>query len=113
MGDMADFTNERCERELDELYEHCENGFETSQEAYDKGMINELGGDTFTDESFVLPRRSRPCFVTVPLQKKFVPCKYCGFAKLVWKNTDEGWRLAHSDGELHACEERMEATAWE
>ena len=113
MGDMADFANERCENQMNELYEFAEDGFPTNQEAYDKGLIDELGYEQFTDADFGLPS-DRGCFTPVSLKKKskWKPCKYCGFEKLVWKDTGEGWRLAHTDGELHACEERMEATAW-
>jgi hypothetical protein len=113
MGDHADDANDIGMNEVIELYEYEDQGFPKNQDSYDSGLIDELGCENFTDSSFNIPR-GRGSFVSVPLKKKskWKPCKYCGFARLVWKETDEGWRLAHPDGELHACEERMKATAW-
>ena len=111
MGDFADDANDRAMNQVDQLYEHCEDGFPCDQEAYDNGIIDELGCDLYTEKDFAIPRGSR--FVRVKLvKKKWFPCKHCGFKKLVWKDTEKGWRLAHPDGEEHSCDEYLEATAW-
>ncbi len=105
MGDMADFANDACMDDVIQLHEHRDNGFPCNQETYEDGLIDEMGVDTFSDIDFSVPRGSQGCFVPVQTKPKFITCKHCGFTRLKWKETEEGWRLAHPDGELHECQE--------
>lgn len=55
MGDMADMANDCAMDDVIELHEHRDAGFPTNQDAYDRGLINELGGDNFSDADYSIP----------------------------------------------------------
>ena len=83
MGDMADlFLNEVLEHEeAIEAYHHGEMPIE---EAYDKGIVNELGG-----EERGLTIRSRTC-------------RLCNKTGLRWVNVEGKWRLFEGKT-IHKC----------
>ncbi len=84
MGDMADMALEAVEDS--EMARSCWRGGQLSeQEAYDAGIIDELGFE-YCD----------------PPQLK--TCKHCGKSDLKWGKVDAGWRLF--DGEvMHQCKQ--------
>lgn len=89
MGDMADYALEQV-FEFEELQFRYRNGKMFCYEAYDAGIIDELG------------------YEYTPHITKTKTCRHCGAANLVWKHTQRGWRL-HSGNDIHECIQYLEA----
>lgn len=81
MGEMANWVNEMGE--TDE-WDSFVTGHMTIEEACDKGIINELGGE----ECGLVVRK----------------CRYCGKSNLHWAKHNEGWRLFEGN-QPHECKE--------
>ena len=91
MSDMADFAlSETMDAEDDRFSYRM--GEMSDQNAYDLGIIDELGG--YKHPSMFSGTSARQ-----------MRCKYCGAGKLSWLETDRGWRLATLAGDLHSCKE--------
>ena len=93
MGDMADYALEQVMDAEEDRFRFCSGGM-GEQEAYDLGIIDELGYYNHPP-MFAQPTASRSC----------KSCKYCGKTKLHWVDTNNGGRLANFDGEIHNCEQ--------
>ena len=78
---------------LDQVFEEEEaradfrSGRMSGCEAYERGIVDELGGEIGTEYH-------------PPLKTK--TCRYCGAAGLRWGHHNGGWRL-FDRGELHEC----------
>lgn len=85
-GDMADFALDQVMDEED-LRLDFRLGLLSSQEAYDNGIIDELGFEGGKGSPFKV-------------------CKHCGQTDLVWGKSNGKWRLCHySSGNVHTCKE--------
>jgi hypothetical protein len=86
MSEFADYFLEEVENE-EEARLNFRTGKLSNEEAYDRGIIDELGfeiGSGLTYKS----------------------CKWCNKSGLHWVETKMGWRLAEQDNKLHTCVER-------
>lgn len=82
---MADFALDQVmDMEEDRLDYHM--GLMDPQEAYDRGIIDELGYEG---------RGGNP----------LKSCKHCGQTGLAWKRIEGKWRLSSGSGEVHTCKE--------
>lgn len=103
---MADFA-------LDNAYDECEDydrfqsGYYSLSEAYDRGFINEMGGEEAGPKGW--NTLYQPHYTKTNTSNKNKPhkvtCKKCGMDNLIWKQHESGkWWLAFSDGEWHTCD---------
>ena len=88
MGDMADYALDETMDAEDYRFLYRIGGMSDAM-AYDLGIIDELGG------------YSHPPMFRTRVTTKI--CKHCGMKGLIWKDTENGWRLAAANGELHTC----------
>lgn len=88
MGEMADWILDQLMDDEDDRFLYRMGGM-SHAEAYDSGIIDELGW--YSHQPMVL---GKPAMKT---------CKHCGKTGLHWKDTGSGWRLATADDELHTC----------
>jgi hypothetical protein len=101
MGEMADFTNEQVQANCEAYMLYQDDGM-SDQDAYDAGIIDEMG---------FLPPAVLVCPGDYPGRRfrragnahQLVTCKYCGGAGFVWKQFDGAWRLANPGGTMHDC----------
>lgn len=84
MGDMADYALEQIET-MELLRLRYRIGELSDAEAYDEGIIDELG---FEHHS------------TASVSK--VTCRHCG-KRLHWKLHAVGWRTTEADESIHRC----------
>lgn len=84
-GDMADFALDQV-MDMEELRLDYRLGHMSDIEAYDNGIIDELGYEVGTGS----PTKN---------------CKHCGQTGLVWKNVLGKWRLGPASGGIHTCKE--------
>ena len=83
MGDMADFAVDQVMDEEDARTNY-RTGHMTIEEAYERGFVNELGGDLGTEGL-----RTRTC-------------RCCGKTGLRWGKVEDKWRLFEG-ATLHRC----------
>ena len=88
MGDMADMALSDTMDMEDLRFEYFMGGM-SDLDAYDYGIIDEMGGE-----------RYKPMFASPKPSSK--TCKYCGTTGLHWSSTSTGWRLTDSHG-IHEC----------
>jgi hypothetical protein len=87
MGDMADYALDQV-WDMEDARSDYWAGDITNEEAYDMGIVDEMGG-------YCGPARS-----STPKT-----CKHCGQHGLRWVTRDDRWRLADNTGKLHVCKE--------
>ncbi len=85
MGDMADFALDQVWTE-EEARGDFRAGRMTTLEAYDRGIINEHGGEIGSEET-----------------AKPKTCRCCGRTGLYWGRHDDKWRLFTAEKTLHVC----------
>ena len=88
MGEMADFALGQVWDEED-LRSDYRRGILSTHEAYEAGIIDELGGE-------YSPSTNSPVH-------RSVRCRHCNKADLHWLLTDKGWRTAELSGQIHVC----------
>jgi len=89
MGEFADyFLDQVFDAEEDRL--EFLNGHMSIQEAYERGIVDELG--YFMSANSGLS------------SKKMMVCKWCKKSGLHWEKQEKGWRLCDETG-LHCCPE--------
>jgi hypothetical protein len=84
MGDMADFALEAVFDDEDARMDY-RTGKMTVEEAYERGLVNELGGEIGTEAR---------CITRT--------CRCCGKTGLRWGNASGRW-LLYDEAALHAC----------
>lgn len=82
MGDGADMALEAME-DFEDLRLSHKMGQMTDAEAYEHGIINELGG-------------------IIGTEGKIIKCRCCGEVGLHWEKIEDKWRLFNNEG-LHDC----------
>lgn len=85
MGEMADYTLDQVE-DFEERRMLFRTGGISIYEAYDEGIVDELGFEP-------LPSTG---------SQKVVTCRCCGVSGLFWKKVEAKWRLFNEQG-LHNC----------
>ena len=95
---MADYALEEV-FEFEEQRDRYHSGHMELDEAYDLGIIDELGWEYIPRETnfksdFIKIRR--------PLSTK-VKCKFCKEDGFQWKQTEYGWRLFNQNDQVHEC----------
>lgn len=97
MGEMSDYALEQAENDMIELWDYRA-GRMSQSEAYDRGIIDEMGYEHSPTTAFKT-------------------CRNCNAGFLVWKQVtvDDGtqrWRLAEATTqELHVCHKRADTQA--
>ena len=105
MGDTADFA-------LDMAYDDCEEydnfmgGYYSPQEAYDRGFIDELGGEgkglKGWNTLFYNPTKRRKVSTHIK-DKKQLKCNACGSVDVVWSQYPSGKWFLFTNGKPHVC----------
>jgi len=100
MGDHAQDAFDRAMDETEDLHSY-HIGSLTAQEAYDRGIIDEMGHE---DSVRAVTRSDQWGFLGAPpaQPKKTVTCRNCGKTGLSWMNVEGAWRVSEG-GELHNC----------
>ena len=94
MGDMADFALDHACDDCEE-YDDFQSGKFSHQEAYDRGLINEMGGEERGAKGW------NTLYSTSPSTTR---CNKCNQGDLSWKQHSSGkWWLADSGGVWHTC----------
>lgn len=88
MGDMADFALDQVMDEEEDRFAY-RMGEMSDGEAYDRGIIDELG---FSNHP--------PMFKPAQTLKQ---CAHCGTNGLHWAEIGTGWRLVTANGDVHTC----------
>ena len=88
MSEFADMAIDRGFTELEDLMDY-RGGAISDMEAYDRGVIDEMGGEIGNTNYGSYRHRS-------------ITCKHCKLTGLHWLNTKDGWRTA-SNGIVHEC----------
>ena len=83
---MADFALDDVMDEEDLRLEY-RMGHMHPQDAYDNGIIDELGYE----------------ISYVPTKVRLMACRYCGEKGLHWECAEGKWRLYTPQGDLHSC----------
>ena len=107
MGDHAQDAFDRAMDESNDLHAY-HIGSLTAQEAYDRGIINELG----QEDSLRAVTWGGPFYPgSQPKKPAGVTCRNCGKTGLAWMKSDEGaWRVAENN-QLHNCHKSLADTA--
>lgn len=85
---MADYALDQT-LDMEDLRFDYRRGLLSVEDAYDLGIVDELGYEDRT-----------PMFQPAPTT---MTCKWCGESNLSWKQVETGWRLADSKGSVHSC----------
>lgn len=99
MGDMADYALEQVYDAEDERFAY-RMGEMSDQDAYDAGIIDEMGGYNHPPMFGHNTRAHR----TIPSTSSSKTCGHCGTTGLRWVDTGHGWRLADSQNKVHSCD---------
>jgi hypothetical protein len=103
---MADFALDGAYDECDD-YDRFASGYYSGQEAYDRGFINEMGGEESGPKGW--NTLFQPSYTESSKSSKSldhgVTCKKCGERDLRWKQHESGkWWLAYGD-DWHTCQD--------
>ena len=90
MGEMADYALEQV-WEMEDLYFRHQNGEIDDHDAYDMGLIDEMGGSNYVP--WTSKSRGNPVSKT---------CGRCGCQHLSWMQVDSKWVLGRN-GVQHSC----------
>ncbi len=100
MGDMAYMAlEETMEAETDRFLYRI--GQMSYGEAYERGVIDESGCEPLP------PWFQKRLEEARKYRAEGKTCRYCNRKGLLWKNTDNGWRLAEPSGAIHSCNNRV------
>jgi hypothetical protein len=91
MGEMADFTLDQVMSEEEERGRYF-SGHMYFSEAFDMGIIDELGFTYSQSGTFVKPNN--------PMKR--IHCRCCGSTDVKWKQVNGKW-LLHEGKEIHKC----------
>ena len=91
MGEFAGYALDETMDAEDDRFLYRQ-GLMSDSDAYDLGIIDELGYYNHPPMFFSQHR--------APLSKT---CRYCGESGLQWKSTEKGWRLSHGNN-VHVCD---------
>jgi hypothetical protein len=96
MGDMADYALD-CAMDDCEDYDSFISGRYSHQEAYDRGFVNELGGEERGPKGWnTLFSKSLP-------SDPYLKCNKCGSTDVVWRQVDSGKWCLHTGDKPHKC----------
>ena len=88
MGEMADYALDQVMDAEDDRFLY-RIGQMSDTEAYDLGIIDELG---FYDHKPMFKNRT-----------KQICCKFCNDTNVTWKQFSHGWKLVDPNNIIHTC----------